>query len=123
MAWIILKGLPNTYDNFTSYKYEDLAKDLNNINITKLINNLILKEGRFNTIINLEANKTSYNNNQSYYKHCNKKGHIEDKCFIKYLELRNNYFNSNKKKNKFNKKSFKKNLRFYLKRSNQLKRL
>jgi len=33
------------------------------INIFKLVNNLILKKSRFNSNINLEANKTSFNNN------------------------------------------------------------
>ncbi|PMD28361.1 hypothetical protein NA56DRAFT_666962 [Hyaloscypha hepaticicola] len=79
VAWLILKGLPSQYDSYTSRKYEELIEDLDEINVSKL------------------ANKTSFNNNQSYYKYCNKKGHIEDKCFIKYPELRNNYFNSNNK--------------------------
>ena len=44
-------------------KYEELIKDLNNINIFKLINDLISEEGRFNFNINLKANKISFNNN------------------------------------------------------------
>jgi len=58
-----LKGLLDQYDNYTSRKYEELIKDLNEIDIFKLINDLILKEGRFNFNINLKANKTSFNNN------------------------------------------------------------
>ena len=97
IAWLILKGLPSQYNSYASRKYEELTEDLDEINISKLVSDLILEEGRFNSNINLEANKTSFNNNQSYCKHYNKKGHIEDKCFIKYPELRNNYSNSNNK--------------------------
>ena len=92
IAQIILKGLPSSFNNYSSRKYKELIKDLKDINILKLITDLISEEGRFNSNINLEANKTSFNN-QSYYKFYNKKGHIEDKCFIKYPELRNNYSN------------------------------
>ena len=111
IAWLILKGLPSSYDNYASRKYEELINNLNNININKLIIDLISEEGRINSNINLEANKTSFNNKQSYCKHCNKKGHIADKCFIKYPELKNNYSSSNtnnNNKNKKNKKGFKK---------------
>jgi len=66
-----LKGLLDQYDNYTSRKYEELIKDLNEIDIFKLINDLILKGGRFNSNINLKTNKTSFNNNQSYYKYYN----------------------------------------------------
>jgi hypothetical protein len=76
IAWLILKGLPNSYDNYASRKYEEITEDLNEINIIKLISDLISEEGRLNTSISLEANKTSFNNNQSYCKYCNKKGHI-----------------------------------------------
>ena len=63
VAWLILKGLLNQYNNYVSRKYEELIKDLNEIDVFKLINDLILKEGRFNFNINLKANKTSFNNN------------------------------------------------------------
>jgi gag-polypeptide of LTR copia-type len=103
VAWLILKGLPSQYDSYASRKYEELTEDINEIDVSKLVSDLISEEGRFNSNINLEANKTSFNNNQSYCKHCNKKGHIEDKCFIKYPELRNNYSNSNNKTKTFKK--------------------
>ena len=106
IAWLILKGLPSSFDSYASRKYEELTEDINEINIIKLITDLISEEGRFNSNINLEANKASYNNNQSYCKHCNKKGHIEDKCYIKYPELKNNYSSSNINKNK-NKNKYK----------------
>ena len=63
VAWLVLKGLLNQYNNYVSRKYEELIKDLNEIDVFKLINDLILKEGRFNFNINLKANKTSFNNN------------------------------------------------------------
>ena len=109
-AWLILKGLPSSYDNYASRKYEELTEDLAEINISKLITDLISEEGRFNSNINLEANK-AFKNNQSYCKHCNRKGHIEDKCFIKYPELKNNnsfYSNNKSKDNKTYKKDSKK---------------
>jgi hypothetical protein len=43
-------------------KYKELIEDLAVINISKLITNLILKEERFNSNINLEANKAFKNN-------------------------------------------------------------
>ena len=61
-AWLILKGLPSSYNNYASRKYEELIEDLAAINISKLITNLILEEGRFNSNINLEANKAFKNN-------------------------------------------------------------
>ena len=53
--------------------------------------------------INLEVNR-AFKLNKGFYKHYNKKGYIELKCFIKYPELRKLY---NKNKNKNNKKIFK----------------
>ena len=109
-AWLILKGLLSSYNNYASRKYKELIEDLVAINISKLITNLISEEGRFNSNINLEANK-AFKNNQSYCKHYNKKGHIEDKCFIKYPKLKNNNsLNSNNKSkdNKIYKKDSKK---------------
>ena len=109
-AQLILIGLPSSYNNYTSRKYKELTEDLAAINISKLITNLILKEERFNFNINLEANK-AFKNNQSYYKYYNKKGHIKDKCFIKYPKLKNyNSLNLNNKSknNKIYKKDFKK---------------
>ena len=44
-----------------------------------------------------EANK-AIKPNKSFCQYCNKKGHIEPKCFIKYPELKNNLFNKNKNK-------------------------
>jgi gag-polypeptide of LTR copia-type len=62
IAWLILKGLPSSYDNYASRKYKELINNLNNINVNKLIIDLISEEGRINSNINLKANKTSFNN-------------------------------------------------------------
>jgi hypothetical protein len=98
IAWIIFKGLPNTFDSLASRKYEEISDDIKEININKLISELISEEGRVNS--NLEANKASYNksNNKPYCKHCNKRGHLENKCYMKYPELKNSS-NSNSKAN------------------------
>jgi hypothetical protein len=101
-TWLILKGLFSSYNNYALRKYKELIEDLAAINISKLITNLILKERRFNSNINLEANK-AFKNNQSYYKHYNKKGYIKDKCFIKYPELKNNNSLNSNNKSKDNK--------------------
>ena len=37
LAWIIFKGLLSQFDSFISRKYEELAKDLDNIDISKLV--------------------------------------------------------------------------------------
>ena len=93
LVWIILKGLPSSFEYFTLRKYEELAKDINNLDIPRFLSELISEEARINSNIELEANKaTKYynkNNKVPYCKHCNKKGHLESKCFNKYLELRN----------------------------------
>ena len=60
--WLILKGLPSSYNNYALRKYKELTEDLAEINISKLITNLISEEGRFNSNINLEANKAFKNN-------------------------------------------------------------
>ncbi|KAE9374467.1 hypothetical protein N431DRAFT_503311 [Stipitochalara longipes BDJ] len=74
-TWLILKGLPSSYDNYTSRKYEELSGIIKDGQLIKLISDLIAEEGRLNSNIRLEANKTSFNNSPSYCKYCNKKGH------------------------------------------------
>ena len=61
-VWLILKGLPSSYNNYASRKYEELIEDLAAIDISKLITDLISEEGRINSNINLEANKAFKNN-------------------------------------------------------------
>src|SRR6202035_553096 len=68
LVWIILKGLPSSFEYFTLRKYEELAKDINNLDIPRFLSELISEEACIN---------------------CNIEGHLESKCFNKYLELRN----------------------------------
>jgi gag-polypeptide of LTR copia-type len=106
---LIFKGLPSSFNAITSRKYEELAKDITNIDISKLISELISEEARMTSNTDLEANKAS-KPNISFYKYCNKKGHIKPKYFIKYPELKKTSNNkSNKKDNKNPKNKDKKN--------------
>src|SRR6266487_71911 len=107
LVWIILKGLPSSFDYFTSRKYEELAKDIDKLDISKLLFELISEEARINSNIESGANKaTKYRNNKlPYCKHCDKQGHLESKCFIKYPELRNKSKDTIKDKNSDNKTS------------------
>ena len=107
LACLVFKGLPSSFDNFASRKYEELAKNIANINIPKLISELISEEARMTSNIGGEANKAS--KSRPICRHCNKTGHLESNCFIKHPELIND-FNSNKnKKGKFNKNNKKEN--------------
>ena len=81
LAWTILRGLPSSFEYFTSRKYEELAKDINNLDISRLLSELISEEARMNSSIELEANKAT-KNKVPYYKHYNKKGYLESKYFI-----------------------------------------
>ncbi len=97
IASLIFKGLPSSFDAIASRKYEELAKDIANIDISKLISELISEEARMSSISDLEANK-AIKPNKRFCIYCNKKGHIEPKCFLKYPELRTSY--NNKTSNK-----------------------
>ena len=41
LACMLFKGLPSSFDSFASRKYKELAKDISNIDINKLISNLV----------------------------------------------------------------------------------
>ena len=97
LAWIIFKGLLSQFDSFISRKYKELAKDLDNIDISKLVADLISEEARLNS--SLEVNKTSINKG-SFYHYCKKKGYIESRYFTKYPELRPNSKDKPKNKDK-----------------------
>ena len=92
LVTILFKGLPSSFEPLISRKYEEIGKDLENIDFNKLVNELIAEEARMSNSIDLEANKaTKYynkNNKTPYCTHCNKKGHLESKCYNKYLELK-----------------------------------
>ena len=87
IASLIFKGLPSSFDAIASRKYEELAKNIANIDISKLILELISEEARMSTSADLEANKAT-KPNKGFYKHYKKKGHIEARCFIKYPKLK-----------------------------------
>src|SRR6266536_1351431 len=86
LVWIILKGLPSSFDYFTSRKYEELAKDIDKLDISKLLSELISEEDRINSNIESGANKaTKYKNNKlPYCKHYNKQGHLVFGGYIEY---------------------------------------
>ena len=99
---IIFKGLPSSFEPLISRKYEDIGKSLTNIDISKLISELIAEEARMTNSIDLKANKaksfkSNYNSNNTtpFCTHCNKKGHLESKCYAKYPELKKGNININ----------------------------
>jgi hypothetical protein len=104
LAWLIIKGLSSSFDPFISRKYEDLGRDLKsgNMDISKLISDLIAEEARLKSNIDYEANKVSNSyknkNKKPFCKNCKRSGHLEDKCWEKYPELRNNSKNKDKDK-------------------------
>ncbi|KAF7961227.1 hypothetical protein EAE96_000893 [Botrytis aclada] len=92
IVWFLFRGLPSYFDGFASRKYEELAKNQDNIDLDSLFSELISEEARMRSNIDLYANKTGFKNNNKtpYCSHCHKKGHLESTCFIKYPELKNN---------------------------------
>ncbi len=101
LVQIILKGLPSNFNYFTLYKYEELTKDIDKLDILKLLSKLISKEARINSNIELRTNKTTkYKNNKlPYYKYYNKQDHLESKYSIKYPKLYNKSKDTIKDKN------------------------
>jgi len=98
----IFNSLPSSFNSFISRKYEEIGKDLNNIDLDELVSDLIGEESRMNqrSDSKLEANK-AFIRPSSLYTHCNKKGYIKDKCFILYPELKksaSNHASKDKKK-------------------------
>ena len=91
VAWIIFRGLPSSFDAFSSRKYEEIGKNLDNLNISNLTAELIAEESRMNSAINNNAYVANSNTNitkmDKYCKYCNKKGHSEENCFKKHPEL------------------------------------
>jgi gag-polypeptide of LTR copia-type len=107
MACILFKGLPSSFDSFASRKYEELAKDLANIDISRLISDLISEEARMTSNIDLEANKTTGN---PICRYCKKSGHLEATCYKKHPKLKPNNLKTNKAKYKSNKDRSKKGI-------------
>lgn len=108
IASLILKGLPSSFDSFSSRKYEEISNDLDAIDLQGLITDLISEEARMGANADLNANK-AFNNRGKHCTHCKNKGHIYSECFILHPELRpNNSSNSSNANNNYSnkKKSF-----------------
>jgi len=103
---LIFKRLFSSFNNFTFRKYKKLVKNIVNINILKLIFELILEKIKIIFNINGKANKTF--KFKFIYRHYNKIKYLEFNYFIKHPKLINDFnFNKNKKI-KFNKNNNKK---------------
>ena len=103
IAWCLFRGLPSFFDTFAFRKFEELVKDINNINLNKLINKLISREARMRLNIDLNVNKTNFKNKNNKVlncSYCNKKGYLESKYFFKYSELKSNKGFNKKQSNK-----------------------
>ncbi|TVY34293.1 hypothetical protein LCER1_G008843 [Lachnellula cervina] len=79
IAILLFKGLSSSFDAFSSRKYEEVTKNIKNIDITKLISDIISEEARLKSDTISSANKTTSNKNP-LCRHYNKRGHIEPKC-------------------------------------------
>ncbi|TVY41214.1 hypothetical protein LCER1_G009011 [Lachnellula cervina] len=79
IAILLFKGLSSSFDAFSSRKYKEVTKNIKNIDITKLISDIISEEARLKSNTISSANKTT-SNKIPLYRHCGKRGHIEPKC-------------------------------------------
>jgi hypothetical protein len=99
IAILLFKSLSSSFDSFRSCKYEEIANELKLnktsgkkaereplIDISRLISDIISEESRISTNKDSIANRAS--NNKPICRHCKKEGHIIDKCWILYLELK-----------------------------------
>ncbi|TVY34054.1 Retrovirus-related Pol polyprotein from transposon TNT 1-94 [Lachnellula cervina] len=96
IAILLFKGLSSSFDAFSSRKYKEVTKNIKNIDITKLISDIISEEARLKSDTISSANKTT-SNKIPLYRHCGKRGHIEPKCWDKYPELRTEQPRQNRK--------------------------
>ncbi|TVY47172.1 hypothetical protein LCER1_G008729, partial [Lachnellula cervina] len=87
IAILLFKGLSSSFDAFSSRKYEEVTKNIKNIDITKLISDIISEEARLKSDTISSANKTT-SNKIPLCRHCGKRGYIEPKCWNKYPKLR-----------------------------------
>jgi hypothetical protein len=115
IIWILLKGLPSSFESFSSRKFEELSKILkdpkkaNTLSINELISDIISEEARI-IASDLEANKISpeyktKHKNSRYCTYCNKEGHLENQCYKQYPELRRNNTSNNSLNNNLEDKS------------------
>ncbi|TVY37808.1 hypothetical protein LCER1_G009317 [Lachnellula cervina] len=79
IAILLFKGLSSSFDAFSSRKYKEVTKNIKNIDITKLISDIISKEARLKSDTISSANKTT-SNKIPLYRHYSKRGYIEPKC-------------------------------------------
>ncbi|TVY51036.1 hypothetical protein LCER1_G008631 [Lachnellula cervina] len=79
IAILLFKGLSSSFNAFSSRKYKEVTKNIKNIDITKLISDIISKEARLKSNTISLANKTTSNKNP-LYKHYSKRDYIEPKC-------------------------------------------
>jgi hypothetical protein len=105
LIYILFKGLPSSFETFVSRKYKELAKDIKNINITQLINDIINEETRFSTSVETlgNTNKISKLFN-TFCSHCKLKGYLIDICFKLHPELKPKKAKKSGKKSKDNNK-------------------
>jgi hypothetical protein len=103
----IYSSLPSSFDSFISRKYEAIGNNLASIDLDQLISDLISEEARMNLKdLDLEANKVTKKRG-SICTHCNKSGHIRDKCFILHPELKRTSNKDSNSKDKSSKKDSK----------------
>ncbi|TVY50312.1 hypothetical protein LCER1_G007984 [Lachnellula cervina] len=96
IAILLFKGLSSSFDAFSSRKYKEVTKNIKDIDITKLISDIISEEARLKSDTISSANKTT-SNRIPLCRHCGKRGYIEPKCWDKYPKLRTELPRQNKK--------------------------
>jgi hypothetical protein len=98
IAWILFKNLPQSFEAYSSRKYEEIGKNLSKLDINSIISDLIAEEARLKSSINenkaIKAksyNKPNNLNNKikRYCSHCKKQGHTQEYCWVKNPELKN----------------------------------
>jgi gag-polypeptide of LTR copia-type len=105
IAILLFKGLSSSFDSFSSRKYEEIANELKRnktsskraegeplLDISRFISDIISEESRISTNEDSIAYRAS--NNKPICRHCNKEGHIIDKCWILHPELKNSKSNN-----------------------------
>ncbi|CAL3964919.1 unnamed protein product [Diplocarpon coronariae] len=92
LRYLIFKGLLSSFDSFASRKYKEISSDLENIDLESLINDLISEEARIgaNADYKAQANKAfaKIGGKKNYCTHYKLNGHISEKCYKLYPELR-----------------------------------
>jgi len=94
IALILFKRLPNSYNNFYSRKYKNISRNIKDININKLISDIINESVRLGSNISGLVNKIN-NKKSKYCIYCKNKGfngknHLEEDYFFKYPKLKSN---------------------------------